>query len=241
MARRMAWLGLTLGLALAAPAQAAPDYTTGVSGAEVQRLVTAALQAAGQPAHGVTAPLRAYPACATAPAVSAHNGDWSTVDLTCAAPHWVRALRLQAARAGWSRKDTAPADTLTRPAVVLTRPLAKGTTLQAADLVLADVAGLGADTVYDDPAALIGRVLKTNLGRGQSLQPRHLAPDYLVRKDGPVAITAGAGGIAVGMAGIALEDGEIGEVVLVRNLSSQRELRAIVAGPQIVTVQPNIH
>jgi flagella basal body P-ring formation protein FlgA len=124
---------------------------------------------------------------------------------------------------------------------VLTHPLPKGTTLQASDLILADVAGLGSDTVYSDPALLIGRVLKTNLAAGKSLQPRHLAPDYLVRKDGPVAITAQSGGIAVGMAGLALEDGEAGDVVLVRNLSSNREMRAVVAGPQIVTVQPNIN
>lgn len=241
MAKPMAWLGVTLGMAFAAPALSAPDYTTGVSGAEVQRLVTAALRAAGQPAEGVDAPLRAYPACTTVPVVTAHNGDWSTVDLTCTAPHWVRALRLQASKAGWTRKDGATADAITRPAVVLTHPLAKDTTLQASDLVLADVAGLGTDTVYSDPAALVGRVLKTNLGQGQSLQPRHLAPDYLVRKDGPVAITAQSGGIAVGMAGIALQDGEIGDVVLVRNLSSLRDMRAIVAGPQIVTVQPNIN
>jgi flagella basal body P-ring formation protein FlgA len=241
MAKPMAWMGLTLGLALATPTLASPDYSGGVSGAEVQRLVTAALRSAGQPADGVAAPLRAYPACTTTPDVTPHQGDWSTVDLTCAAPHWVRALRLQTATGGWTRKDAPAADVTTRPAVVLTHPLPKGTTLQASDLILADVAGLGSDTVYSDPVLLIGRVLKTNLAAGKSLQPRHLAPDYLVRKDGPVAITAQSGGIAVGMAGLALEDGEAGDVVLVRNLSSNREMRAVVAGPQIVTVQPNIN
>lgn len=244
MAHPMACLRKALGLALlclAPAAHAAPDYSGGVSGAEVQRLVTAALLAAGQPATGVDAPLRGFPACADAPAVTPRKGDWSTVDLTCAAPQWQRALRLTSATAGWQGSGAEKDKGATRPAVVLTHPLSKGTTLQAADLVLADVAGLGADTVYTDPALLAGRVLRVNLGQGQSLQPRHLAPDYLVRKDGPVAITAQAGGIAVGMAGIALQDGEIGDVVLVRNLSSQREMRAIVAGPQIVTVQPNIN
>lgn len=242
MIKPKAWLGLTLGLACATPALSAPDYTAGVAGAEVQRLVIQALTDAGQPADGVEAPLRAFPPCDATPAVTPHLGDWSTVDLTCNAPAWVRALRIKAAKAGtWTGKADEGQPAATRPAVVLTRSLSKGTTLQATDLVLADVPAAGTDTVYSDPAQLIGRVLTVHLGEGQSLQPRHLAPDYLVRKDGPVAITAGQGGFAVGMAGIALEDGEIGAVVLVRNLSSNRELRAIVAGPQIVTVATNIN
>lgn len=241
MTTPMAWLGLTLGLACAAPALSGTDYTAGISGAEVQRLVVQALTDAGQSAEGIEAPLRAYPACEVAPAITAHLGDWSTVDLTCPAPQWVRAFRIKAAKAGaWTATDKAQTAEM-RPAVVLTRSLSKGTTLQAADLVLADVPALGADTVFSDPAQLVGRVLTVHLGEGQRLQPRHLAPDYLVRKDGPVAITAGQGGFAVGMAGVALEDGEIGAVVLVRNLSSNRELRAIVAGPQIVTVATNIN
>lgn len=237
----IAWLGLTLGMVFAAPALSGTDYAAGISGAEVQRLVVQALTEAGQSAEGVEAPLRGYPACNEAPVVTAHLGDWSTVDLTCTAPHWVRAFRIKAAKAGtWAGSDEGQT-TKMRPAVVLTRSLSKGTTLQVTDLVLADVPALGADTVYSDPAQLVGRVLTVHLGEGQSLQPRHLTPDYLVRKDGPVAITAGQGGFAVGMAGVALEDGEIGAVVLVRNLSSNRELRAIVAGPQIVTVVTNIN
>lgn len=96
-------IGLCLGMAFATPALCGPDYAGGISGNDVQRLIIAALKAAGRPAVGVAAPLRGYPGCDGTPQVSAHRGDWGTVDLTCPAPHWVRALRLQGAQAGgWS-------------------------------------------------------------------------------------------------------------------------------------------
>ncbi|CAM3862625.1 flagellar basal body P-ring formation chaperone FlgA [Cereibacter sphaeroides] len=89
-------------------------------------------------------------------------------------------------------------------------------------------------------ADLIGRRLKVALAPGQPVLPRHLEPDWLVTRGGPVALRVAAGPIEVLAPAEALEDGALGDLVEVRNLSSGATLRATVTARNLAEVRPNM-
>jgi flagellar basal body P-ring formation protein FlgA len=69
---------------------------------------------------------------------------------------------------------------------------------------------------------------------------RQLEPVWLIAKGNPVVLVATAGGLAVSAPAEALEDGGMGDVIRVLNLSSQREIKAVVTGKNSVTAQTNM-
>lgn len=219
--------------ALAQPLYAA-GFPEGVPGAEIGRIVRAALSGAGHDAN-VSDPLRPYPACDTVPTAAPRAGSWATVEVTCAAPRWSRALRTGI------RTDAAPdtPDAAVRT-VVLARSLPKGAVVTEADLTLAEAAGVAPDQTFRSAQDVVGRRLKAALGAGRPVLQRHLEPRWLVETGKPLVLVASAGGLAVSTPAEAVESGALGDVVRVLNLSSGREVKAIVTGPNRVAAQTNI-
>ncbi|OYU18882.1 MAG: flagella basal body P-ring formation protein FlgA [Rhodobacteraceae bacterium PARR1] len=213
-------------------------YPDGVPGAEVGRLVRAALSAAGEKAS-VTDPIRPYPPCDAAPAVTGQGGAWGNVEITCAAPRWQRVLRTGLGPV--PRITLTPDEPVEEPkALTLRRSLAKGAPVGADDLELAPIAGLSPDQVFTDPADVVGRHLRQSLGTGRAILARHLEPRWMVTPGAPLVLVAQAGGLSVSAPAEAREAGGEGDVVLVVNLSSGREVKAVVTGPNTVTAQTNM-
>lgn len=226
--------------ALALALWAAPLHA--LDGAEASRLISKALAEAGQPGSAVLSANRGFPPCSEPARVGPKGGSWNTVRLSCEAPgeSWVRFVRVEgSARAAVvARKSNEPeSDGM---ALVLTESLAKGTVLNAAHLTLvASTSAIGAGTL-SDPARAIGRRLRGNLGAGQPLLARHFEFDYAVTQGMSVTITNEIRGIRIETAEQSLDSGQLGEPVRVANRSSGRILRAIVSGPNKVTLAPNI-
>lgn len=213
-------------------------YPDGVPGAEVGRLVRAALDSAGVTVE-LTDPIRPYPPCDAAPVVTAKDGTWGNAQITCAAPRWQRVLR--------TGLGPVPRITLTRHepaerplALTLRRSLAKGAPIGADDLELAPIAGLSPDQVFKDPADVVGRSLRQSLGAGRTVLARHLEPRWMVTPGAPLVLVAQAGGLSVSAPAEARDAGGEGDVVRVVNLSSGREVKAVVTGPNTVTAQTNM-
>lgn len=232
-------LRLALVLALAgSPALA--GWPEGVPGAEVGRMVRAAMAGAGvADAPAFADPVRAYPACATDPVVSPRGGDWATAEVRCASPAWVRAIRTGARPEGVVASDGA--EVASGPQVVtLVRSVAKGAVIGAGDVALRPMGARAVDGIFTDPAAVVGRRARAHLGEGQAVLVRQLEPDWLVETGNPLSLTAEAGGLAVSAPAEALEDGQLGDVIRVVNLSSRREVKALVTGRNIVIAQTNM-
>ncbi len=87
-----------------------------------------------------------------------------------------------------------------------------------------------------DPADAQGKTLKRNLRKGKVITPRLIATPLMVKKGNHITILADTSGINVRMAGKALTNGAMGDRIRVQNMSSKRELEAIVAAPGIVKV-----
>ncbi|MDM9653628.1 flagellar basal body P-ring formation chaperone FlgA [Pseudomonas wenzhouensis] len=126
---------------------------------------------------------------------------------------------------------------LYRPVVVLTRPLKRMSVVKAADLSLVerDIGQLG-QNFLTDPTQAIGKKLTRQLGSDQILLSTHLQVAEVIRRGDQVVISARGSTVNVRMPGEALTDGAPGQQINVRNLRSQRVVRARVIGPGQVEV-----
>lgn len=235
--RRLAISALFSALAFAAHA----DPTDGLDGTELRALVQDAMSAAGVAGRIEIASLRSYPACDDLPSVAPRQGNWRTVELTCAAPHWQRALRTEAAGRAMARSIVNTTQEGTGIALALTQSLTRGTVITAehVELVPANTEHLPGE--LNSIEAAIGRTLLVNLGESRILQARHLDHNYLVSEGNVVSIHAGLEGFSVSTGGIAMENGQLGERISVRNARSGRILQVVVTDANNVTVAPNMN
>ena len=86
--------------------------------------------------------------------------------------------------------------------------------------------------VLDDA---IGFSSKHALQPGRPITKEELVSPVLVGRDQPVMIIYQSAGITASMPGVALKNGRKGEMVKVRNASSQRVISAMVAESGVVT------
>ncbi|WP_252736090.1 flagellar basal body P-ring formation chaperone FlgA [Aestuariibacter sp. A3R04] len=122
----------------------------------------------------------------------------------------------------------------TRTVVVTSGMISPGTVLSAENLSFADVdVNMLRHTSFDDMTQLIGARVKRRIRNGQPIQSNMLC---FVCKGDRITILAQAGGMRVKTAGIAKQDGVIGDNIQVVNASSNKTLIAEVANTQTVVV-----
>lgn len=125
-----------------------------------------------------------------------------------------------------------------RPVVVVKTALRRDSIIGAGDVALVeqDVSLLNRGYVTE-VEQVIGRKLTRATRADQVLTPAMLQLAEAVRRGDQVVISARSGGINVRMQGEALSGGTLGQQISVRNLTSQRVIRARVAGPGQVEVE----
>lgn len=125
-----------------------------------------------------------------------------------------------------------------RPVVVVKTALRRDSIIGAGDIALVeqDVSLLNRGYVTE-VEQVIGRKLTRATRTDQVLTPAMLQLAEAVRRGDQVVISARSGGINVRMQGEALSGGTLGQQISVRNLTSQRVIRARVAGPGQVEVE----
>jgi len=123
------------------------------------------------------------------------------------------------------------------PVVVLKRPLPRGAVLSAADLALErrPLTRLPQDALFDLKEA-VGKELRVGLPAGRILRQTQVKVPPLIKRNQIVKIVARSAHLTVVAQGQARQDGCLGEIIRVRNLSSKREIYARVAGPGVVEV-----
>lgn len=121
--------------------------------------------------------------------------------------------------------------------VVAARPIARGTTLSAADLTtvtrLLPSAPAG---VLESPDFALGRVAMRDIAAGTTLNANQLKAPQLVRRGQAVTLSLASGPVAVRVAGTALKDGTLGERIPVRNVNSKRVVEGVILADGVVEV-----
>ena len=121
-----------------------------------------------------------------------------------------------------------------QPVVVARTALSPGTILTSSNThqVLMDSNRLRS-SVFTNPEDVLGARAKRRMRPGQAFQPQLLC---FVCKGDRIVITANSGGLKIKTSGVAQQDGNVGDTILVRNTSSKKVISAVVADINKVNV-----
>jgi flagella basal body P-ring formation protein FlgA len=124
-----------------------------------------------------------------------------------------------------------------RSVLVASRSLNRGSLLSPGDIHLEerDVTSIKSFYLHDKTQAM-GKNLKRRLKPGQVLTSPMLSPPKIISKGQEVSIEAQSGPVTVRMTGIAMSDGKMGQQIRVKNLRSNKIIRAKVSGDSEVQV-----
>jgi len=88
-----------------------------------------------------------------------------------------------------------------------------------------------------DSNELLGKRLKRSLRKGEVFERSAVAFPPMIKRGELVTITAQKGALTVTAKGLAQQNGNAGDMIRVRNISSKKDLICKVAGPVAVTVE----
>lgn len=112
-----------------------------------------------------------------------------------------------------------------------TRPLARGEIISEADFSLqeTDVSMLRY-SYMQSPELAIGMEVRRSLNANTTLVQESLEAPTLVKRGDTVVLSANSGTVEIRQQGVALQSGELGKQINVRNSSSDRTVQAVVTG-----------
>ena len=155
------------------------------------------------------------------------ENDWSSVEITCESERWSTVLRSTASQ----RKNELSVENISihKPVVVIVKNISKGEVLNSNHLAY-EYPSVSLPGSFTDIENVIGRKAKFNLARGATLKIRQLEINYAVEKGKYVLLTSSNENVSVTVGAIALEQGQIGDIVKVRNERSGTILNVLVTG-----------
>lgn len=131
---------------------------------------------------------------------------------------------------GW-RLEVASEVQLWLPVLVATRVIDRGQVISAADVKQQEIDITKAPRgFYHQPSAITGMGAKRRIRANQLISPALIALPLAVKRGDKVKIIANHDGITASMSGQAVENGSEGEVIRVKNLSSNKTIEAKVLG-----------
>lgn len=123
--------------------------------------------------------------------------------------------------------------------VVPMRPIARGETLTAGDVMVERRArDAGTNDLLSEMRAAIGKVAKRSLLAGVALRGSDVQREEIVGRGEMVTLVYEARGVLISMRGRANEAGAMGDVISVINPNSKRVLQGTVSGPGRINVSP---
>jgi len=135
---------------------------------------------------------------------------------------------------GWEINVTVKPD-IYLPILVARHTLERGKLLAASDVEIKkkNITGLR-DGIIVNPDDAVGLTVKKRIRDMQPLSPSLLEQPVMVERGQRVVMLAVQEGIQAKMIGEAMKKGRKGDVIKVKNLSSQRTVSAVVEGPGVV-------
>ena len=165
--------------------------------------------------------------------------DWSTVTVECESQGWKTMVRSQNSLTT-NAINNFESDTRGTDVLVLAKNISKGEVISKNHLRIENRPERQIRAAYKDPKNVLGRKAKNNLSAGTIIKPRHVDIIFTVNKEDSVLIIASNAAITITTAAIALESGQIGDMIPVRNINSQKILKVIITGEKKVTPITNM-
>lgn len=137
---------------------------------------------------------------------------------------------------GWTQ-TVAVKTAVNLPIVVALQTLDRGRVIDAQDVVLRvqDIAPLNAQ-FFTTTEEAIGQTVKRRITSAQIVNSAQLEQPIMVERGQSVLMVARQNGIEASTSGEAMKQGRKGDVIRVKNISSQRTVDAIVVSPGVVHI-----
>ena len=204
-----------------------------ILGSDLKKLAAEHLADAGVFKTVLVSDKRAYYPCAEKIYISPKNGnDWNTIKASCGSPSiWSVSLRTK--NTGGQKESTSK--TAGSIQIVSTKQnIPKGKVIQMEDLEMQWASSRSTFGAYLKVENIIGHKAKRNIMRNSIIKAQHITPMNAVNKNDTIIITSGSSGLRISTYGQALDDGKLGDMILVRNLSSNKEFKAIITASKKV-------
>ena len=166
-------------------------------------------------------------------------GDWRTIKVSCNGKKWKLILRTNASYLQPANEE----DQTNIPennAIVLTKNISRGEVIAQSDLKLVAVKNTETFTAFTDFKNLIGKKVTTNLSKGTIIKARHVKYRNTVNKDDTVIVVVGNEKISVVTYGLAMGEGQLGDMITVKNINSDHNFKAIIIDEKKVTPLTNM-
>jgi len=167
------------------------------------------------------------------------ENDWTTVVINCISENWSTVLRNnQTVQIEEDFENTF--DPLKSKTVVVKKNITKGEVLTEDHLSYSYQISDDLPGGFTSMSEVIGRKAKFNLARGAVIKTRQLEIVYPVEKGKAVLVVADNSRLSITVKAIALEAGQVGDMIKVKNSTSGKILSAIVKGEKIVSPLTNM-
>ena len=167
------------------------------------------------------------------------ENDWSTVEVNCASENWSTVLRNNRTFQIEEELEQ-PYDPLKSKTVVVKKNITKGEVITEDHLTYSFQISDDLPGGFTTMSEIIGRKAKFNLARGAVIKTRQLEIVYPVEKGKAVLLVANNSRLSITVSAIALEAGQLGDMIKVKNSTSDRILNAIVIGEKKVSPLTNM-
>ena len=235
-----------------------------ITGVDVSRLIIERLAAEGLEGSPSVKSDRIFPACESTLKIQPKFGSWSTVAVSCVSgsgwrfmirtnlnsrivPVPIREFQRLGADTANGRKSVIERAVMARPSlpktahdeyqvVALARSVSRNDMIRPSDLVMVAVSERNAMGAFFNPADVIGRRMKMGLGVNKPVMSHHLYPAFLVEDGDEVLISASTGSININMLGFAQQNGQLGEWIVVKNITSGKTILGKIVDEKKVQV-----
>jgi flagella basal body P-ring formation protein FlgA len=121
-------------------------------------------------------------------------------------------------------------------AATASKTLKKGHRLQSVDIEFSEVTLTKEARLFYQVDEIPGSKLKRSVKKGDALSAQRFYLDYDVEKGLPVSLIYHSKTFSLETQGVALEDGQVGDTIAIKNLHSGRQLRGQVVEKNLVRV-----
>ena len=211
-----------------------------INGLEIKTQAKSVVTSSGTPLDLMVSDRRTFFKCAEPLTFSPRiENDWSTVEVNCASENWSTVLRNN--RTFQIEEELEQSfDPLKSKTVVVKKNITKGEVITEDHLTYSFQISDDLPGGFTTMSEIIGRKAKFNLARGAVIKTRQLEIVYPVEKGKAVLVVANNSRLSITVNAIALEAGQLGDMIKVKNSTSGRILNAIVTGEKKVSPLTNM-
>lgn len=211
-----------------------------INGFEIKMQAKSVVTNIGTPLDLMVSDRRTFFKCAEPLTFSPRmENDWSTVEVNCVSGNWSTVFRNnQPFQIEEGFENTF--DPLKSKTVVVRKNITKGEVITEDHLTYSFQISDDLPGGFTTMSEIIGRKAKFNLARGAVIKTRQLEIVYPVEKGKAVLVVANNSRLSITVNAIALEAGQLGDMIKVKNSTSGRILNAIVTGEKKVSPLTNM-